>query len=136
MRKWHHYLLGHLFVIKTDQKALKFLLEEQQLGVDQQKWVSKLLGYKFKIQYKHGKENRVSDALSRRKKLWILSPYLFGNMKTSTIGKKLKMMRSCMLFGKKMSHISSHLKVILSKMGAYSIMTSWFYQETPQGFHY
>ncbi|KAB2599988.1 hypothetical protein D8674_010259 [Pyrus ussuriensis x Pyrus communis] len=31
----------------------------------QQKWVSKLLGLDYKVQYRHGKENIVADALSR-----------------------------------------------------------------------
>lgn len=25
MKKWHYYLLGHTFIIKTGQKALKFI---------------------------------------------------------------------------------------------------------------
>ena len=32
----------------------------------QQKWITKLLGYAFIVEYKHGKENLVVDALSRR----------------------------------------------------------------------
>lgn len=65
-KRWHHYLLGHHFIIKTDQKALKFLLEQRQIRADLKKWISKLMGYDFEIHYKPGKENRVADALSRR----------------------------------------------------------------------
>lgn len=34
--------------------------------VSQQRWISKLLGYDFVIQYKIGKEDRVRDALSQK----------------------------------------------------------------------
>jgi hypothetical protein len=30
----------------------------------QQKWVSKMLGYDFLVEYKKGQENKVADALS------------------------------------------------------------------------
>jgi len=73
VRKWHHYLMGHHFIIRTDQKALKFLLEQRVMDEEQQKWVSKLLGYQFEIRYKPRKENTVADALSRKRELGIQS---------------------------------------------------------------
>ncbi|KAF7825235.1 TMV resistance protein N [Senna tora] len=66
VRKWRHYLLGHRFTIQTDQKVLKYLLEQRIIDPDQQKWVSKLMGYNFEIQYKPGVENKAADTLSRR----------------------------------------------------------------------
>jgi hypothetical protein len=66
IQKWRPYLLGRPFVVKTDQQSLKFLLE-QKIGTPfQQKWITKLLGYDFVVEYKKGVENRVADALSRK----------------------------------------------------------------------
>lgn len=40
---------------------------EQKVGTPlEQKWITKLLGYNFKVEYKKGVNNRVADALSRR----------------------------------------------------------------------
>ena len=65
MKKWRPYLLGRPFVIKTNQYSLKYL--EQKVGtLAQQKWISKLLGYAFIVEYKQGRENVVVDTLSRR----------------------------------------------------------------------
>ena len=66
VQKWRHYLLGNHFIIKIDQKCLKFLTDQRMLGEEQYKWISKMAGYDFEIQYKLGKENSVVDALSRR----------------------------------------------------------------------
>ena len=66
MKKWRPYLLGRPFVIKTDHQSLKYLLEQKIGTPAQQKWITKLLGYAFIVKYKHGKENLVADALSRR----------------------------------------------------------------------
>lgn len=66
IQKWRPYLLGQPFVVRTDQQSLKFLLEQKVGTHFQQKWVTKLLGYDFIVEYKKGVDNRVADALSRR----------------------------------------------------------------------
>jgi hypothetical protein len=66
VQKWHPYLLGHPFIVRTDHKSLKFLLEQRVGTIAQQRWISKLLGYDFVIEFKKGKENTVADALSRQ----------------------------------------------------------------------
>jgi len=64
IRKWRHYLLGHNFKVRTNQQALKYLLEQRIGTPTQQKWVSKLLGFYFTVEYKKGRENRAANALS------------------------------------------------------------------------
>lgn len=66
VQRWRHYLMGRHFVIRTDQKSLKFLTEQRVLGEEQLRWISKLPGYDLEIQYKPGKDNSAADALSRR----------------------------------------------------------------------
>jgi len=64
--KLRHYLKGHHFVIKTDHQSLKFVLEQRITTPLQQKWLTKLMGLDYEIQYKKGIENCIADALSRR----------------------------------------------------------------------
>lgn len=66
VQRWKHYLLGRHFIIRTDQQSLRFVMQQREVGADYQKWVSKLIGFDFEIQYKPGFSNRVADALSRK----------------------------------------------------------------------
>ncbi|GJZ53419.1 transposon ty3-G gag-pol polyprotein [Tanacetum coccineum] len=65
VRKWRHYLLGRPFVVKTDHMSLKYLLEQRLTTPAQARWLPKLLGYDYTIEYKKGVSNRGADAHSR-----------------------------------------------------------------------
>lgn len=65
LAKFRHYLLGHKFVIRTDQKSLKILMDQSLHTPEQQAWLHKFIGYYFTIECKPGKENLAADALSR-----------------------------------------------------------------------
>lgn len=65
IQHWRPYLLGRKFVVSTDQKSLKQLLQQKIVTIEQQNWPAKLLEYNFEIVYKQRRDNRGADALSR-----------------------------------------------------------------------
>jgi hypothetical protein len=66
IQRWHPYLLGQRFVVRTDHRSLKYLWDQTIATEAQQRWLIKLMGYDFTIEYKKGHDNRAADALSRQ----------------------------------------------------------------------
>lgn len=65
VKKWRQYLLGRRFTVQTDHRSLRALLHQTIQTPEQQKWLYKLVGYDFDIEYKPGVLNGPADALSR-----------------------------------------------------------------------
>ncbi|XP_061376328.1 uncharacterized protein LOC133318356 [Gastrolobium bilobum] len=65
VKRWRQYLLGSKFIIRTDHRSIKELLSQTIHTTKQQKYLCKLMGYSFHIEYKPGHSNTVADALSR-----------------------------------------------------------------------
>ncbi|GKC89011.1 ty3-gypsy retrotransposon protein [Tanacetum coccineum] len=63
--KWWHYPLGRRFIIRTDHRSIKELMQQVIQTPIQHRYVRKLLGFDFSIEYKPGVHNQVADALSR-----------------------------------------------------------------------
>ena len=79
VKKWRHYLLGHPFVILIDHQSLQDLMTQAVQTTEQHRYLIRLLGFEYTIQYQPGHENGVADALSRvagedaRASLYLLS---------------------------------------------------------------
>lgn len=65
IQKWRLYLLGRRFIVRTDNQSLKYLMEQRITTPAQSRWVTKLLGYDYAIEYRKGPKNQVADSLSR-----------------------------------------------------------------------
>lgn len=66
---WRCYLSGstHPVHVFTDHRSLQWLSTQPTLSHRQARWVEALQEFSFMIEYVEGKENKVADALSRRR---------------------------------------------------------------------
>ena len=63
VQKWRPFLTGCKFIACMDQMSLKFLLKQRLVGAEHQRWITKLMGYDFEVQYQLGIEIKATDAL-------------------------------------------------------------------------
>ncbi|RVX01249.1 Transposon Ty3-G Gag-Pol polyprotein [Vitis vinifera] len=66
IRMWRPYLFRRKFFVQTDQRSLKYFLDQCVATPEQQKWLAKLMGYDYEIIYRPDSENSVADALSHQ----------------------------------------------------------------------
>ena len=63
-KQFWEYLHWKLFVVKTDNNPLTYIMTTPNLDAIQDHWVESLAGFIFRIKYQKGRDNAVADALS------------------------------------------------------------------------
>ncbi|MCG8094292.1 MAG: DDE-type integrase/transposase/recombinase [Candidatus Thiodiazotropha endolucinida] len=63
--KFHDYLYGNTFTVRTDNNPLTYVLTTAKLDATGHRWLAALSSYNFKLIYRSGKKNQDADALSR-----------------------------------------------------------------------
>lgn len=63
--KFHDYLYGAQFTVRTDNNPLTYVLTTAKLNATGHRWLSALATYNFTLQYRPGSSNIDADALSR-----------------------------------------------------------------------
>jgi hypothetical protein len=67
LKIWRHYLIGHQCEIYSDHKSLKYIFTQNDLNLQQRRWMELIKDYDLGINYHPGKANVVVDALSHKK---------------------------------------------------------------------
>nr|GEY55683.1 hypothetical protein [Tanacetum cinerariifolium] len=63
--RFHHYLFGHYFIIRTNHHSLHHICDQTIQTPEQQALLPKLIGYNFRVEYKVGTSNGGADGLLR-----------------------------------------------------------------------
>ena len=63
--QFREYLQYQPFLVRTDNNPLTYIMTTPNLDAVGHRWVAAMAGYNFKIEYVHGTDNKVADALSR-----------------------------------------------------------------------
>ncbi|KAK3755142.1 hypothetical protein QZH41_020562, partial [Actinostola sp. cb2023] len=64
--KFHDYLYGNTFLVRTDNNPLTYVTTTAKLDATGHRWLAALATYNFDIVYRSGRKNIDADALSRR----------------------------------------------------------------------
>lgn len=64
--KFHDYLYGARFTVRTDNNPLTYILTMAKLNAVRHRWLAALATYDFNIQYRPGRHNIDVDLLSRQ----------------------------------------------------------------------
>ena len=64
LKIWRHHLYGEKFELFSDHKSLKYLFTQKELNMRQRRWMELIEDYDFTLEYRPGKANVVTDALS------------------------------------------------------------------------
>jgi len=66
LKIWRHNLYGSMFEVFIDRKSLKYLFDQKELNMRQQRWLEYLKDFDFQLSYHPGKANVVADAVTPR----------------------------------------------------------------------
>lgn len=66
---WRHYLIGKLFVVKTDNVVASYFSSQMKHFAKQARWQDFLVEFDMTIEYRPGRHNAVEYALSRKGQL-------------------------------------------------------------------
>jgi len=67
MKKWHHYLEGARFVLRTDHASLKWLLTFKDSTGMLARWHATLAAFDFEVVHRAGNKHTNADVMSRRR---------------------------------------------------------------------
>ena len=68
MEHFHEYLPYQLFLVKTDNNPLTYIMMTPSLDATGHQWVGSLARFNFQLEYQKGCDNTVADVLS-----WVTS---------------------------------------------------------------
>ena len=63
--KFHDYMYGNKFTVRTDNNPLTYVLTTAKLDATGHRWLAALSNYNFSLIYRSGRKNLDADALSR-----------------------------------------------------------------------
>ena len=63
--QFQEYILWKLFIVRTDNNLLTYIMTTPNLDAAQHWWVELLARFTFRIEYQKGRDNAAVDALSQ-----------------------------------------------------------------------